>query len=96
MPNPAVRPGSEEEWEALMRQLRQQPKAQPRPFFYARVRARLPAPSPWLAGWGRLPAYLALLGLLTLAVSGDGAMLPPTTATSHYDGQQPSPPPLPH
>lgn len=95
MPNPAVRPGSEQEWEALMRQLRGQPKAQPQPFFYARVRARLTTPSPWLAGWGRLPAYLALLGLLTLAVSGDGAILPPATATSHYDGQQPSQP-LPH
>ncbi len=93
MPNPAVRPGPEEEWAALMRQLRQQPKAQPRPFFYARVRARLTTPRPWLPGWGRLPAYLALLGLLMLAVSGDGALLPLATAASH--SQQPTLP-LPH
>lgn len=94
MPDPAVRPGSEPEWEALMHQLRRQPKPQPRPFFYARVRARLTAPRPWLPGWGRLPAYLALLGLLMLAVSGDGALLP--AAASHYPSQQPGPPPLPH
>jgi len=89
MPDPVVRPGSEEEWEALMHQLRQQPKVQPRPFFYARVRARLTTPRPWLPGWGRVPAYLALLGLLMLAVSGDDALLPPAAAAGHYPSQAP-------
>jgi len=87
MPDPVVRPGSEEEWEALLHQLRQQPKVQPRPFFYARVRARLTTPRPRLPGWGRVPAYLALLGLLMLAVSGDGALLPPAAAAGQYPGQ---------
>jgi hypothetical protein len=94
MPDPVVRPSSEEEWEALLHQLRQQPKAQPQPFFYARVRARLTTPRPWLPDWGRVPAYLALLGLLMLAVSGDGAPLPPDATASYYPS--PVPQPLPH
>jgi hypothetical protein len=89
MSKPTLRPGSEEEWAALLHQLRQQPPAQPRPFFYARVQARLTAePSSrtgWL-GWVRRPAYLALLGLLGLAMSGDGVVLPP--AAAHSAGQQ--------
>jgi hypothetical protein len=88
MSKPALRPGSDEEWEALLHQLRQQPPAQPRPFFYARVRARLTAQPPRAGrlGWVRRPAYLALLGLLGLAMSGDGVVLPP--ATAHPSGQQ--------
>lgn len=88
MPNPAVRPGSDEEWAALLHQLREQPKAQPRPFFYARVQARLAAPAPWVPGWVRRPAYVALLGLLMLAVSGDGAALPPAATANPYSGDQ--------
>lgn len=83
MSKPPLRPGSDEEWEALLHQLRQLPPAQPRPFFYARVRARLAAhparPAAWY-GWldsVRRPAYVALLGLLGLAMSGDGVVLPP-------------------
>ena len=82
MSKPVLRPGSEEEWEALLHQLRQAPPAQPRPFFYARVQARLAAapPQPSLLGWVRRPVYVALLGLLGLAMSGDGVVLPPAAA----------------
>jgi hypothetical protein len=84
------RPGSDAEWDALLHQLRQQPKAQPRPFFYARVHARLAARSAqasvWLPAWVRRPAYAALLGALVLAVSGDGAALRPATPASVYGG----------
>ena len=87
MSDPITRPGSEEQWEALLAQLRHQPPAQPQPFFFARVQARLHAkqttPLAWLPGWLRRPAYAALLGALILAVSGDGAAQPPTPAASH-------------
>lgn len=82
MSTPDFRPGSDQEWANLLRQLRQ-PKAQPRPFFYARVRARLAAgrgpATVWLPTWARRPAYAALLGALVLAVSGDGPALRPAT-----------------
>ncbi|MET4076080.1 hypothetical protein [Hymenobacter sp. UYCo722] len=77
MSDSAARPDTDQEWEALMRQLRTQPPAQPRPFFYNRVRARLAteARRPWLPGWVRRPAYAVLLGALVLALSGDDAGL---------------------
>ena len=60
-------------WEALLRQLRDQPLPEPRPFFYARVRARLeaaqPRPAAFAAGWLQRPAYAALLGLLVLGLN---------------------------
>ncbi|AMR27223.1 hypothetical protein A0257_09005 [Hymenobacter psoromatis] len=97
MSNPAVRPGSEEEWDALMRQLRAQANVQPRPFFYARVHSRLTsgltAAGGWLPAWARRPAYLALLAALMLAVSGDGAALPPAANPAH--SYRPGRPPLP-
>jgi hypothetical protein len=83
MSKPTLRPGSEEEWAALLHQLRQAPPAQPRPFFYARVQARLAPeahPRAGRLGWVRRPAYVALLGLLGLAMSGDGVVLSPTAA----------------
>jgi hypothetical protein len=83
--------GSDEEWEQLLRQLRDKPKAQPKPFFYARVQARLAAelaPAVWLPSWARRPAYVALLGALVLAVSGDGAALRPTTLADQVGGYQ--------
>ena len=93
------RPGSDEEWAALLRQLRRQPKAQPQPFFYARVHARLAGSqaqaTAWLPAWARRPAYAALLGALVLAVSGDGAALHPAAPASPYGGyhlSQPAPP----
>ncbi|MBU6122940.1 hypothetical protein [Hymenobacter siberiensis] len=86
------RPGSDEEWEDLMRQLRHQPVAQPRPFFYARVQARLVAnagaPRQWLPAWLRQPAYAVLLGALVLALSGDGPAL--TSAAVRYHASPPS------
>ena len=76
MSDPAARPDADHEWEALLRQLRTQPLAPPRPFFYGRVQARLAAEArPWLPGWVRRPAYAMLLGALVLALSGDDAAL---------------------
>ncbi|WP_223648649.1 hypothetical protein [Hymenobacter psoromatis] len=96
MSNSPVRPGSDEEWEALLRQLRHQPKAQPRPFFYARVHARLAASaalkSPWLPDWVRRPAYVALLGALGLAVSGDDVASRPLLANNQHNTYQLSQP----
>jgi hypothetical protein len=81
------RPGSEEEWEALMRQLRLQPKAQPRPFFYARVQARLLAPAGATSFWRWLwrPAYAAVLSAMIFAISGDGSGAA-TGATASFRG----------
>jgi hypothetical protein len=92
MSNSASRPpGSGREWEELLQQLRQQPRAQPQPFFYARVQARLIAqtqPRGWvLPSWARRPAYAALLGTLLLLVSGDGVALRSPAAPSSYHGQ---------
>ena len=99
MSNPGIRPGSDEEWEALLHQLRQQPKARPQPFFYARVHTRLAArlrpAAAWLPAWVRLPAYAALLGALVLTVSRDGATSHPVAAASRYDGTRPATRPLP-
>jgi len=92
------RPGSDAEWAELLHQLQRQPKTQPRPFFYARVHARLAASqaqaTAWLPAWVRRPAYAALLGALILAVSGDGAALLPAAPASPYGGYhlgQPAP-----
>ena len=86
MSDPTNRPGSDEEWEALVRQLHRQPAPQPRPFFYARVHARLLAelaPRPTgLPGWARRPAFVALLSILMLAMSRDGADLRPASRPS--------------
>jgi hypothetical protein len=76
MHNSPLPPGSEQEWQELLDQLRRQLPAQPRPFFYARVQARLPARRATPLGWLRRPAYAALLGTLILAMSGDGAAAP--------------------
>ena len=88
MSNPTPRPGSDEEWAELLRQLQRQAPAQPRPFFYARVRtrlaARLPPETHWLPNWMRRPAYVVLLGALGLAVSGDGV------APTPHRGPQPA------
>lgn len=97
MSNSDYRPGSEEAWADLLRQLQQQPKAQPQPFFYARVHARLAArqaqAAAWIPAWVRRPAYAALLGALVLAVSGDGPALHPAAPASQYDGYHLSQPP---
>ncbi|MGI4872573.1 MAG: hypothetical protein ACRYFX_15525 [Janthinobacterium lividum] len=92
MPDSAFRPGSDEEWTALMRQLQRQPQAQPQPFFYARVRARLQAQadSPqgsWLPAWLWRPAYVAVLSAMVVVVNGDGPVAAPTHP-SHYPAYQ--------
>jgi hypothetical protein len=96
MSNSAGQPDFDPEWETLLQQLRTQPKAQPRPFFYARVQARLASQTqpmgPWLPAWARRPAYVALLGMLVLAVSGDGAPLRPAIADTHLQEYQPAQP----
>ena len=77
MSDSAPRPDADQEWADLLHQLRTQPPAQPRPFFYARVQARLAAHArrPWLPDWVRRPAYALLLGALVLALNGDNAAL---------------------
>jgi hypothetical protein len=97
MSNSASGPGSDqEEWASLLEQLRKQPPAHPQPFFYARVQARLAtqlAPvGPWLPDWVRRPAYVALVGLLVLAVSGDGVALRQATAADSYSTYPPGQP----
>jgi hypothetical protein len=82
------------EWADLLQQLRQQSAVGPRPFFYARVQARLAARhealGAWLPGWARRPAYVALLSALILAVSGDGVALRPAATASPYPTYEPS------
>ncbi|SFQ61226.1 hypothetical protein [Hymenobacter arizonensis] len=77
MANSSVRPDSDPAWDDLLRQLRHRPAAQPRPFFYSRVQARLVAKASadknLLPGWLRRPAYAALLGALVFSLSGDGS-----------------------
>ena len=77
MSEPVIRPDADPEWDALLHQLRTQPPAQPRPFFYNRVQARLDADTrqAWLPGWMLRPAYALLLGALVLALNGDNAAL---------------------
>ncbi|AMJ64704.1 hypothetical protein [Hymenobacter sp. PAMC 26628] len=81
MPDAPARPAPDEEWDDLLRQLRAQPPAQPRPYFYHRVHARLvagaPAAASALPGWLRRPAYAVLLAGVVLALSGDGATFRP-------------------
>lgn len=91
MSDSAVRPDTDQEWDELMRQLRTQPPAQPRPFFYGRVQARLAAEAsrPWLPGWVRRPAYAVLLGALVLALSGDDAAF--TSAAAPASASAPAP-----
>jgi hypothetical protein len=76
-----------------MQQLRQAP-AQPQPFFYTRVHARLLAElaprRTWLPSWARRPAYVALLGTLVLAMSSDAVALRPATAATHSNQPLPS------
>ena len=98
MSDSTVRSTPDEEWNDLLRQLRQQPKAQPRPYFYSRVNARLAVDAAAerhpLLGWLRRPAYAALLGALVMTLSGDAAALRPTTAVNQCDNcpnSQPQP-----
>ena len=89
MSDSAPRPVPDEEWDDLVRQLRPQPQSRPRPFFYARVQARLAADaaakSQALPGWLRRPVYAALLGALVLSLSGDGVALRPAAGNPCRD-----------
>jgi len=83
----------QEEWSALLQQLRKQAAVHPQPFFYNRVQARLAArqglAGSWLPGWARRPAYIALVSALLLVMSGDGAALRSAATTSPYPTYQP-------
>lgn len=83
----------DEEWDDLVRQLRSQPKAQLRPFFYNRVRARLAADaaekSACLLEWLRRPAYAVLLGALVLSLSGDNSGADSARVAAYSDASQP-------
>jgi hypothetical protein len=87
MSDSAPRPSTDEEWEDLLRQWRTRPNAQPQPFFYSRVRARLVGEAagarPPLRTWLRWPSYAALLGIVLL-LSGDGAALRSAEPVSPY------------
>ena len=89
MSDSAPRPVPDEAWDDLVRQLRNQPKVHPRPFFYTRVQARLAAgaaaKSQALPGWLRRPVYAALLGALVLSLSGDGVALRPVAVAQCQD-----------
>ena len=78
MSDSATRPTADEEWENLLHQWRTQQNAQPRPFFYSRVRARLTGESSsgprLLPIWLRWPSYAVMLGAILL-LSGDGAVV---------------------
>lgn len=97
MPDPTARPAADEEWDDLLRQLRRQPEAQPRPFFYQRVHARLAAQAPAktlaLPGWMRRPAYAALCGAVVLALAGDCATLRPAAGPPRGEAGRPQVPP---
>ncbi|MGI4883437.1 MAG: hypothetical protein ACRYFR_00585 [Janthinobacterium lividum] len=92
MSDPFMRPDPQEDWDDLMRQLREQPKARPRPFFYQRVRHRLAAGAaggPPLLGWLRRPAYALLCGAVVLALAGDGATLRPAAGSPRGETRPP-------
>ena len=95
MSDSPARLGPDEEWDDRLRQLRDQPLARPRSYFYARVHARLAAAeSRLLPGWLRRPAYALLLGALVITLSGDGAALRPPAEPTRCE-TCPSGPPRP-
>ena len=95
MPDSAPRPTADEEWENLLHQWRTQQPAQPQPFFYSRVRARLVGEAAVehrpLPTWLRWPSYAVMLGLLLL-LSGDGTVPRSAESANRYQlypsGQQ--------
>ena len=96
MPDLDPRSSADAEWENLLLQWRTQSQAQPRPYFYQRVHARLVAGEParpWLPAWLRRPAYAAMLGLLGLALSGDCAALTSTSGAAPQPAEPVSPRP---
>ena len=73
----SARSAADKALDDLLQQLHRQPKAQPRPFFYTRVQARLTANAAaekqLVPDWLRRPVYVALLGALVLGLTGDGS-----------------------
>ncbi|MBF9236831.1 hypothetical protein I2I05_05430 [Hymenobacter sp. BT683] len=99
MSDSSFRTSPDEEWADLMRQLQDQPQAQPRPFFYNRVTAQLSSRATahrrGLPVWMLRPAYAALLGVIMLALSGDASALrvaPDVPSESSADFGQPQTP----
>ncbi|MDF7810119.1 hypothetical protein [Hymenobacter sp. YC55] len=97
MSDPATRPTADEEWENLLHQWRTRQPAQPQPYFYSRVRARLVGEAATerrlLHTWLRWPSYALMLGLL-LMLSGDGDVLraaKPANQYQLYPGGQKAP-----
>lgn len=86
MSDSATRNAADEEWEKLLRQWRDQQNAQPKPFFYSRVRTRLVAQDAMehqlLHSWLRWPSYAVML-IIVLLLSGDGALPRSEEAASH-------------
>lgn len=87
MSDSATRSTADEELENLLHQWRTQQPAQPQPYFYSRVRARLVSEAAMerqpLPTWLRWPSYAFMLGLL-LMLSGDGAALRSTESANLY------------
>ncbi|NVO86240.1 hypothetical protein [Hymenobacter terrestris] len=92
MSDSAPRPNADEEWENLLRQWRTQPGAQPRPYFYSRVQARLIRETAAVHApartWLHWPAYAVMLGLLLL-LSGDDAALHSMSSANHDSSNWP-------
>jgi len=70
-------PDADKAFDDLLEQLHRLPKAEPQPFFYARVQGRLaaaalPRQEALVPAWLRRPAYAVLLGALVLGLSSDG------------------------
>jgi hypothetical protein len=88
MANSPIRPDSDEAWDDLLRQLPRQ--AQPQPFFYGRVQARLAAQTSAeknrLPVWLLRPAYAVLLSALVFGLSGDGPGLRSASAVAVNSG----------
>ncbi|OUJ70275.1 hypothetical protein [Hymenobacter crusticola] len=77
MPNPFNLPEDDEAWTTLLRSLQPPTPAEPRPFFYARLQARLAAQPPqptMLPPWLRRMAYAFSVGALVLALNADTAL----------------------
>ena len=90
MADSPIRPDADEAWDDFLRQLPYQAQAQPRPFFYGRVQARLAAQTSakkdWLPAWLRRPAYAVLLSALVFSLSGDGPGLRSASAIAGHLG----------
>ncbi|QJX47504.1 hypothetical protein HMJ29_11360 [Hymenobacter taeanensis] len=87
MSDSAPRPTADEDWDNLLHQWRTQQTAQPQPFFYSRVRARLveqefKGPQPFPV-WLRWPSYAVMLAII-LMLSGDGAVERSIEPANHY------------